>query len=79
MAPEAMLIKVLMPYRVSFPWTKSRFPSTPESPVSRAAARMPGIMSINTSDSALMARCKGFIFWFASVFKSLKLMFFMLL
>lgn len=78
-APEEMLISLLIPYKVSLALTNAKFPSTPESPVSKAAARIPGIMSTNTSDNALIIRCKGFIFLFASVFKSLRLMFFILL
>lgn len=68
-----------MPYRVSFACTNSMLPRTPESPVSSAAARIPGMMSTNTSDNALMIRWSGFIFLFATVFKSLRLMFFILL
>ena len=78
-APEEMLISRLIPNNVSFAFTISKFPSTPESPVSSAAASIPGIISTNTSDSALMTRCNGFIFLFATVFRSLRLIFFILL
>ena len=73
-APDEMLISLEMPYSVSLFWTKSRFPSTLESPVSRAAARIPGMISINTSDRAFSALWKGFIFLFAFVFRSPRLM-----
>ena len=75
-APDEILISLLIPNSVSLAFTNSRFPSTPESPVSRAAARIPGIISTNTSDNALIIRCKGFIFLLATVFRSLRLIFF---
>ena len=49
-------------------------PSTLESPVRSAAARMPGMISMNTSESAFTALCSGFIRLFAFVFRSPRLM-----
>ena len=54
-APEEILINLAIPYNVSLLSTAFTFPSTLESPVRRAAARIPGIISINTSDKAFSA------------------------
>ena len=54
-APEEIFISLEIPYRVSLFCTKSMFPSTLDKPVRSAAARIPGMISMNTSERALTA------------------------
>ena len=75
-APDEMLIRRTIPYNVSLLSTAGRLPSTLDKPVSKAAARIPGMISINTSDKAFNAFCRGFIFCPAFVFKSPRLIVF---
>ena len=63
---DARLTSLLMAKRVALLSTTSHWLSTPVRPLSRAAARMPGMMSTNTSDRLLMTACRGFIFLAAS-------------
>lgn len=67
---EARLTRRLMPKRVALPATTSHWLSTPVRPESSAAARMPGMISTNTSDRDLMTACSGFIFLAASCLTS---------